>query len=389
MKDAVSSPQYPTRGFFSVGTRLGALNQDPDENSLLASKHIITEAKQASIIIPSWRRPDLLQRSLASLVQQTLGPENYEIVVVENEARPEMVAAVQLPANARLIALAENLGTTGAINRALQQSSSQYVLLLNNDVELDSRFLQVLIALLDRNPACGFATGKLLNARQRDRLDGAGDALLCGGGSYRLGHGDPDRGQFDQVTSVLAGCGAATLFRRSLLDEIGGLDEDFFAYLDDIDIALRAQLAGYHGIYTPDAVAWHAGSATLGDVFHPRIAELLTRNQIFLLLKDYPAGAFFRLLGHIVWFQLLWLVLVIRNGRVLPYMRGLAGALRSIPRMMGKRRAIMRTRRISSAQFMALLRASERQIFDWQAAVPPYARSGLLRAYFRLFRPRP
>lgn len=345
------------------------------------------EIKLVSVIIPSWRRPDLLQRCLASLVQQTLGPETYEIVVVENEARPEMVAAVQLPANARLIALAENLGTTGSLNRALQQGSSQYVLLLNNDVELDSRFLQVLIALLDHNPACGFATGKLLNARQRDRLDGAGDALLCGGGSYRLGHGDPDHGQFDQVAPVLAGCGAATLFRRAVLEEIGGLDEDFFAYLDDVDIALRAQLAGHQGIYTQEAIAWHLGSATLGEAFHPRIAELLTRNQIFLLLKDYPAGAFFCLLGHIVWFQLLWLALVIRKGRVLPYMRGLAGALRSIPRMMGKRRAIMRTRRMSSAQFVALLRASEQQIFQWQAVLAPNERSRLLAAYFWFFQP--
>lgn len=343
------------------------------------------EIKLISVIVPSWHRPDLLQQCLSHLAQQTIGPETYEIIVVENEAQPEIMAAVQLPANARVVALAENLGTTGSINRALQQSSSRYVLLLNNDVELAPRFAELLLELLENNPALGFGTGKLLNARRRDTLDGAGDALLCGGGSYRLGHDDLDHGQFDQPAGVIAGCGAATLFRRSVLDEIGGLDEDFFAYLDDIDLALRAQLAGYQGIYTPEAVAWHLGSATLGEMFHPRIAELLTRNQLFLLMKNYPASVLWHLLGHIALFQMLWLALVIRHGRLWAYLRGLAGALLRTPRMLAKRRRIIRARRISSAQFMTLLCDSERQIFQWQAALPAKARSRLLTAYFRLF----
>ncbi len=307
--------------------------------------------------------------------------------MVENEAQPEVIATLQLPVNARLIALAENLGTTGSINRALRQSSSEYVLLLNNDVELDSRFLEVLIGLLDQNPGYGFATGKLLNARRRDTLDGAGDALLRGGGAYRLGHDDKDEGQFDRESLLVAGCGAATLFRRSVLDQIGGLDEDFFAYLDDVDLGLRTLLAGYQGGYVPEAIAWHLGSATLGDVFHPRIAELLTRNQLFLIMKDYPAGAFSRLLGHILVFQLLWLALVLRRGRLWAYLRGLAGALRRAPRMIARRRQVMRTRRISSAQFLALLCGSERQVFQWQAGLPLGSRSRLLTGYFRLFKP--
>lgn len=292
-----------------------------------------------------------------------------------------------LPENVRCLPLSENLGTTGSVNRALQHSSSEYVLLLNNDVQLQPRYLEVLLGFLEADATLGFATGKLLNARRPGILDGAGDALLRGGGSYRLGHDDTDHGQFDQAAPVLAGCGAATLFRRSLLDEIGGVDEDFFAYLDDIDLALRAQLAGYRGVYTPDAIAWHWGSATFGDVFHPRIAELLTRNQVFLLLKDYPAGALWRLLGHILFFQLLWVALMVRRHRLLCYLRGLAGALCAVPRMLAKRRGIMLHRRISSAQFIAVLHASERRIFEWQAALPGNSRSRLLSAYFRCFHP--
>ena len=338
-----------------------------------------------SVVIPSLHRPDLVRRCLASLAQQTLPQQHFEVVIVENKARADGARPAPLPDNVRCIALSENLGTTGSVNRALQQSSSEYVLLLNNDIELDPPFLEILVSVLRSDPRCGFATGKLRNARRRNILDGAGDAVLRGGGAYRLGHDDEDRGQFEQATAVIAGCGAATLYRRSVLEEIQALDEDFFAYLDDVDLGLRAHLAGYTGIYAPQAVASHLGSATLGDVFHPRIAALLTRNQLLLLLKDYPLAVFCRLLGHIALFQLLWLALVVRRHRFLSYLRGLGGALWRLPRMLGKRRRIMRSRRISSSQFLALLRASEQQIFQWQASRSADARSSLLSTYFRLF----
>ncbi|HET7213673.1 MAG TPA: glycosyltransferase family 2 protein [Terriglobia bacterium] len=344
-------------------------------------------AKPITVVIPSLHRPDLLEICLSSLAQQTLTSSQFEVLVIENEARPGSALPAPVPENVRCILLTKNLGTTGSVNHGLAHSRSDFVLLLNNDVQLHSRFLEVLLSTMQAGSALGFATGKLLNARRRDTLDGAGDALLCGGGSYRLGHDDPDHGQFDQSAPIIAGCGAATLFRRSVLDEIGGLDEDFFAYLDDVDLGLRARLAGYQGIYTPDAVAWHLGSATLGDVFHPRIAEFLTRNQLFLLVKNYPASAFWRLLGRITLFQLLWLALVIRRGRLWAYLCGLAGALRGMPRMLVKRRRTMRARRIRPAQFIALLRTSERQIFLWQEGLPKSARSRLLSAYFWLFRP--
>lgn len=310
-----------------------------------------------------------------------------EILVMENEARPGSMLQPPFAENVRCLNLDRNLGTTGSINLGLRQTRSQYVLLLNNDVELEQRYLEVLVAALVADPKLGFATGKLLNARRRGVLDGAGDALLRGGGAYRLGHDDPDQGLFDRPVSVLAACGAAALFRRSLLEEVQGLDEDFFAYLDDMDLALRAQAAGYRGAYLPEAVAWHLGSATLGDSFHPRIAELLTRNQLFLLWKNYPTGALLRLGGHILVFQVLWLTLMLRRGMVLPYLRGVADAFRQLPRMLAKRRWCLRRSRLSSREFLALLCASEAQIYEWQAARPAASRSALLARYFRFFRP--
>ena len=103
----------------------------------------------------------------------------------------------------------------------------------------------------------------------------------------------------------------------------GGLDPDFFAYLDDLDLALRTHLLGYGGWYVPDAIAYHIGSATLGNTLHPRVIEYITRNQIYLLIKDYPPAVFRRLLPRIVIYQCLWALFAIRKGGFGAYLRGL------------------------------------------------------------------
>ena len=341
--------------------------------------------KLVSIIIPALRRPDLTQRCIDSVRKQTLRDTEYEIIVVENEARPETILPDPLPPNIRRIELVENYGTTGSINRGVADSSSEYVLLLNNDVELAPEFLVTLTSVLNGAPEYGFAVGKLMSAAgERDRLDGVGDGLLMGGGAFRLGHADLDVGQFDASRRVIAGCGAAILFRRSVFEEAAGLDEDFFAYLDDVDLALRVQLLGYQGIYVPEATAYHIGSATLGNVVHPKIVEWMTRNQILLVVKNYPGGVLLKLLPQIVGFQVLWLGMALRRRRFVSYLKGLIGALQALPRSFRKRE-LLRCRRITDAEFSSLLKTSEKQVQEWENTRPVESQSALLRVYFRLF----
>lgn len=343
------------------------------------------DLKLVSVIIPCLGRPDLTRRCLHFLSCQSLPPQDFDIVLVENGGLPALAPEDLLPPNARRLTLDANYGTAGGFNRGIAASASKYVLLLNNDVELQAGFLAALVEALDGRPRCGFATGKLLSAADKARLDGAGDALLLGGGAYRLGHGDLDTGQFDAEASILSACGAAALFRRSVLEEIGGFDDHFFAYLDDMDVCLRAQLAGYHGLYIPAAVGYHAGSATLGDPFHPKIAALLTRNQLFLILKNFPGGILLRLLPRIFLFQLLWLGLALRKGAVLPWLRGVLGAIRGLPAVLRRRSRVARVRDFSDAWFLTKLRFSEEDIYRWHRNRPPAVRSTLLDIYFRVF----
>ncbi|MGO9516592.1 MAG: glycosyltransferase family 2 protein [Candidatus Korobacteraceae bacterium] len=343
-----------------------------------------SRVKTVTIAIPSLHRPDLTTRCLEFIQQQTLPADEWEVVVIENEARPGILSD-PLPPNTRRIELPTNEGTTGSINRAVAATESRYVLLLNNDIEMQSEFIEKLVRVLDADRKLGFATGKLLRATQRAHLDGAGDAMLMAGAAYRLGHRDQDDGQYDRPMAVLSGCGAAVLYRREVFELCGLLDEDFFAYLDDLDLALRAQLLGYAGTYLPDAVAYHIGSATLGDVLHPRIVEYLTRNQIYLLAKDYPRSVFWRLLPRIAVYQGLWLMHTARKQAFGAWLRGWWTGLRGWARMRRKHRELMARRRITDAEFIARLRESERQIYEWQQSQSPDERSGLLRLYFRLF----
>lgn len=338
-----------------------------------------------SAIIPSLHRPDLTAKCIESLQTQTLGPDQWEAIVVENEAQLDSILPDPLPSNVKRILLKSNLGTTGSINRGVASSSSEYVLLLNNDVVLAPDFLEHLVSAM-RDLQCGFATGKLRQGHDTTLLDGSGDALLLGGGAYRLGHGDPDLGQFERKEVVLCGCGAATLFRRSAFNDAQGLDEDFFAYLDDMDLALRVRMTGLYGVYVPEAVAYHLGSATLGYRTHPRIIYLLTRNQFLLVLKNYPIAALLQLLPQILIFQLLWLGLAVRRGWVLPYLQGVLSALRCLPRTMRKRTRLREIRRITDSEFIAAIRTSEKQVSEWQRSLrPPISSSRMLRIYFWLF----
>ena len=341
--------------------------------------------KTVAIAIPALHRPDLTARCIEFLQKQTLHADLWEIIVVENEARAGQMLPDPLPRNTRRIELTTNEGTTGSINRAVAETDARYVLLLNNDVELAPDYIAKLVAALDENPKLGFATGKLLRATQRTHLDGAGDAMLMAAAGYRLGHMDRDDGQADQPVPVLAGCGAAVLYQRDVFVAAGGLDPEFFAYLDDLDLSLRMQLNGYSGLYIPGAVAYHIGSATLGDPLHPRVIELITRNQIYLLIKDYPRPVFLRLWPRIAVYQLLWMMFAMRNGAVGAYLRGVRTAFRGRNGMRSKQRALMARRRIDDSEFLRRLRTSERQIWEWQQSRPAQERSRLLKLYFSAF----
>jgi hypothetical protein len=333
--------------------------------------------RRAALVIPNWNGADRLPRCLRSVA--ALRGADAEVIVVDNgssDGSPEAAAR----AGARVIRLPENVGFARAVNRGIAESGREFVALVNNDVELDADWLAKLIEALDRNPECGMAAGRTLMYGSQRLLDGAGDALSLGFAAARLGHGCPDGPLYEQERRVLAVSGGACLIRRAVLERIGGFEELFFAYLEDIEFCLRAQLAGFRALYVPQAIAFHEGSASTGGApaMHRDVVRLMTAHQLLLAARYAPRGALRPILPRVVLTQALWGARMCLRRRAGAWLRGLLLARRIWRRM----RSRPLPAEASAGRLLELLRVSESQIYADRAR-----RETFWRLYFRVFPP--
>jgi len=283
------------------------------------------------------------------------------------------------------IPLSGNRGTAVAFNLGIRAAKDcDYVFLLNNDAEMEPECLSYLVQALEQDRTYSAAVPKLLRWSDPRYLDGVGDEILLGGGAYRVGSGELDAGQYEVPAPVFGACAAAALYRASLFDDVGGFDEDFFAYREDVDFDLRAQLRGHRCLYLPAARVHHHGSATMGKPAHSWIVRLSTRNQILAILKNYPGRALVRFLPQLMIFQALWLGFAIRRQTFFAACAGLFDTLRLLPKTLAKRKQIQSNRVTSSDCFSALLEQSELRIRRWHNSVHNPQPSKLLALYFRL-----
>lgn len=329
-----------------------------------------------SFVIPTWNRRDLLAAVLASIQVQTEAP--LETLVVDNGSADGSAEAAE-QAGARVLRLGRNRGFSFAVNRGVEAARGEAVAVVNNDVELRPDWTEKLTRALGHGGGW-FAIGKLLDYASRDRIDGVGDAICRGGTACRLGHGRADGPLFDRRRPTFFPSATAVLARREFFARVGGLDEVFFAYLEDVDVGLRAALLGLEGVYVPEAVAYHRGSATLG-AWSGKTVEWMTRNQILLLAKYYPLRLLVRFWRPVLAAQALWGGMTVRRGRLPAYARGLAAGLL---RGAALRRAGSRWR-ADGNRLAKLLTASEDELacFERSTGWDDY-----WRWYFRLA-PRP
>jgi GT2 family glycosyltransferase len=322
---------------------------------------------RVTVVVPNWNGEKFLDTCLSSLQEQTF--QDFETVLVDNGSTDGSVAFVEenFP-EVRVVRLPENRGFSAAVNAGIRSSTTEFVALLNNDTEQDPGWLGALVHAADGHPEAGLFASKLVDFRDRRLLDGAGDALRSSGLPYRLGHGEVDRGQFDEPAFVFSACAAAALYRRELFRRIGLFDEDFFSNCEDGDVSFRAQLAGYRCLYVPGSVVYHIGSASTGGKRSTTNTRLGTQNGINLLVKNLPATLAWRLLPSIVTGQLARVLVVVlsRDGLFRAYLSGIVGAWRLLPKMLKKRKSIQKRRRVSDDYVRRLLGESSRQAAESQ-----------------------
>lgn len=282
---------------------------------------------------------------------------DVRVVVVDDGSSDGSVAHVRERwPEVEVVALAENAGVSAVLNRAVDaaRGHSELVALLNNDLELEADWLAALVATLEAHPEAASVTGKMLRFDDRARLDGAGDAFMWSSAATRRGFLEPDDGRFDAPGEVFSPCAGAAVYRLEALDDVGPFDEDFFAYLEDVDWGFRAQLRGWTSRYEPRAVCFHMGSATTSRRAG-FFGELQRRNQLVIVLKDYPARALARHAPKIVLHHLGWVVASVRDGVLPGHGRALAAVARGLPRTLRKRRAVQASRRVPLARLEAIV----------------------------------
>ena len=300
-------------------------------------------------VVLNYNGRHLLETLLPSLEAQSLPGVN--VVVVDNGSSDDSVSwlARERP-GLEVVCLSENVGVTRALNVCLEAANTEFVALLNNDLEVDPDCLGELVKALRAHPAAGSAGGKLLDFERRGVIDGAGDTLTWRGNGHRRGHGEPDRGQYDEPRAIFGACGGAAVYRRSALQEVGLFDEDFYAFFEDVDWSLRAQVAGFQCRYVPTALAYHMGSATIGRGLSDFSRYHLWRNGIWLVGKGLPLSVLLRHLHQLAFGQALNLAVAVRDGKLDIWLRSGRDALRAMPALWRKRRAVQRSRRVGARE---------------------------------------
>src|SRR5690348_16032600 len=219
-----------------------------------------------------------------SLNRQTR--RDFEVVIVDNSGQG-LVRRHGLASDACVIENKENAGFGAAVNQGVRASRSAYLATLNDDAVAHPRWLEALLGAMERRPDAGMAASQVRLFGEH-RLDSAG-MLVCGDGSSKQrGQGRPPE-DFPVPEEALFPSGSAALYRRAMLEEIGGFDDRFFLYCEDTDLGLRARWAGWKCLYVPEAVVEHHYSHSAGR-FSPLKAYLVERNRLFVLAKNFPAG---------------------------------------------------------------------------------------------------
>jgi GT2 family glycosyltransferase len=337
-----------------------------------------------SVVIPNYNGAAFLETCLASLARQTCSP--LEILLVDNASQDDSLEITRrvIP-SAVILGQKQNLGFAAAVNAGIRAARGEWIAVLNNDTEVSDGWLETAAAALDRHPEAAFVACRIMEFEDRNRLYSAGDCFLRTGIGYRRGQEQRDAPMYREEIEIFSAGGCAALYRKSVLDELQGFDGKLFAYLEDVDLGLRLQAAGYRGYYAPQSAVFHRGGGTSGGEISPLAVRLRTRNSILLLMQSLPARILWRCLPMILVGQASWLVRVAKWGRLGSYLRGLAGVVPLIPAAMKHRSRIRPAWKAAPGRLWKAILQSEtlaRKDFPRNGSEP---RSTFLTWYFRWF----
>lgn len=289
-----------------------------------------------SVIIVNYNGKDYLEQCLRSLATQTIC--DHEVIVVDNASSDGSVAYLEehFP-EAKVLQSGENFGFAGGVNAGIRAASGEYIMTLNNDTRVDPDCLFHLLAVMDQDESVGMVAAKMLFFDRR--INSTGICISRSGAAWDRGMYEEDCGQYDRIEEVFGPCAGAALYRRLMLDEVGLFDEDFFLYMEDVDLAFRGRLLGWRCVYTHHARVYHIHGGTAG-VGSELVVYYGNRNILWYVLKDYPIHILLTSLPWIIGRNLAVIPYYILKGRGWAVLKAKTHALLGMPVMIGRRKMV-------------------------------------------------
>lgn len=308
-----------------------------------------------SVIIPTFNGHKLLKICLPSLTKQTF--KNFEVIIVDNGSDDGSQDYIRrfFP-ETHVIQLNKNLGFAKAVNYGIKKSKGKYLMLLNNDTEVDERCIEYLVKAANEHPEVGFISAKILNFYKRNIIDNAGDYLDSVGHLLTRGLGERDGSKFKVGCYIFLATGSGCLIKKEVFRKIGLFDEDFFFYMEDADFFFRAQLASFKGWFEPKAKIYHMRMATSSQVL-PNKGSQVFKNMTEMIIKDFPKAL---LLHKLNWLKIAvvhlhTIIFLIFKGEFLDTLKAEVYLLSNFKKILKKRRMVQAAKLVPDSYILFMV----------------------------------
>jgi hypothetical protein len=307
-----------------------------------------------SVIIPNWNGKGFLKDCLCAMRRQTF--RDFETILVDNGSTDGSVEYVRTEfPEVKLLALPNNLGFTGGNIAGYAEASGSLIALLNNDTEAHSSWLDEICKASQAYPDAGSFASKMMYFDQRERVENCGFDLGLAGVTLDLGRDERDGPAWALPRRVFGASGGAVAYRRSMLEEIGFLDPDFFMIYEDADLSFRAQLRGHGCVYVPGAIVYHHYRVTIAKA-PSRQVYYSQRNIEFLYLKNMPLAFILQSAPQRLLYEVGAAIYFSKQGAGPAFFRAKLDVLKHLPTILRKRSEIQKRKTITNSQMRTILR---------------------------------
>ncbi len=243
---------------------------------------------KVSVVTPNYNGEKFLKTFFESLNNDSeyIG----EVIIVDNgsvDNSKDFIRNGKFNFPVHIIENTENLGFSPAVNQGIRKAQNEYIFSLNNDTEIKKGSIKALVDLISSDNNIFSVQAKMLQYNNKELIDDVGDEYNLLAWTKKTGE-NHNTNEFAEVRDIFSACAGAAMYKKSVLDEIGMFDDNFFAYMEDVDLAIRSKINGYKNLLCPDAVVYHIGSATSGSRYNEFKVRLAARNNVWVVYKNIP-----------------------------------------------------------------------------------------------------